>query len=443
MKLLHIIVHMGGGVGRAVTEVVTNERDDYQHQILCLEQPVNEQFILKCRQSGIQIVWGLSEAQTVHMAQEADIIILHWWHHPIMIQFLNRISTIKLKIVIWSHINGCFYPFIPYKFLDMHDTFFVTSEYTLENPEWQIWQCLEARKKAFLVYGMGKFDKIPEKKCYLQQGEIKVGFCGTLSLCKIHSDYVAACEQIIKEIPNIKFQLFGSLESESWLYTEIKRRHLEQYFQFMGYSKEVTSELQGLDIFGYPLNPEHFGTTENVILEAMAAGLPVILLNQNTERFIIKDGINGILAKDMETYVQSIIFLAKNADYREYLGKNARNHVSRFYSLDDNLERFYDGIEHAKSCIPKVINYVGYFEGSPHQWFLKGMNDTWKKSFLKAVEEAEEGRFEILKYFIAKHPILKEKTKSSVLHFANYFPDVLVLQQWKKYIEMFDMEEVE
>lgn len=441
MKLLHITVHMGGGVGRAISEIVTNKKDGYQHEIICLEEPKNEQFIFKCIQSGVLIVWELTLDKIISKIKNSDIIILHWWHHPVMIHIIIKLSMVKSRVVIWSHINGCFYPWISYEFLRMHDTIFVTSKFTLENKEWESWQRNELRQKAYLVYGMGSLDQITRKKSYKEEEKIRIGFTGTFSQSKVNSSYVAACEQIISEVPNVEFQIFGSVDPKDNLYCEIEKKKLMLYFNFRGYLTEVTSELHNLDIFGYPLNPEHFGTTENAIIEAMAAGLPVVLLDQNTEKYIVKNGYNGLLVKNMNTYVQSVVFLTKHYRFREYLGKNARNDAIRYYNSKNNLKQFYYGIESAKVCIPKIINYSGYFGINPHEWFLKGMNKSWREIFLIALDTAEKGDLVLLKKFLIQHPILKEKTKSSVTHFADYFTDSSVLQKWKKYIELVNEEE--
>jgi hypothetical protein len=42
-KILHITPHLGGGVGKAVSTLINNDKE-YCHDVICLEKPINYKF---------------------------------------------------------------------------------------------------------------------------------------------------------------------------------------------------------------------------------------------------------------------------------------------------------------------------------------------------------------------------------------------------------------
>ena len=50
IKILHITTHMGGGVGKVISDLAVHDTQ-YTHSILLLEEPEKKQFIDKCNKS--------------------------------------------------------------------------------------------------------------------------------------------------------------------------------------------------------------------------------------------------------------------------------------------------------------------------------------------------------------------------------------------------------
>ena len=106
MKILHITPHMGGGVGKAIANLVTVSDTQMQHTIVLLEQPVKQQFVTMAQDSGTQVLVWPSECVIEKLLSQCDIVFVHWWHHPKTAQFLYNLPSIPVRLIIWSHISN-------------------------------------------------------------------------------------------------------------------------------------------------------------------------------------------------------------------------------------------------------------------------------------------------------------------------------------------------
>jgi glycosyltransferase involved in cell wall biosynthesis len=94
--------------------------------------------------------------------------------------------------------------------------------------------------------------------------------------------------------------------------------------KFFGYlsGKKLSEIYASADFFVFPSVTDTFG---NVILEAQASGLPVIVTDVGGPKELVKPKINGLIAKPTaQDFGQAIDFLAKNIKARKIMGKNAR-----------------------------------------------------------------------------------------------------------------------
>ena len=415
MKVTHITTHMGGGIGRALSDLVLQEHE-FTHRIIVLQQPEKDYFVNKCVQNeDVQVFICPSYTDINNLLDSSDVVVLHWWHHPAMCEFLYNFPKKPVRLVLWSHVSGCTYPFLAYDFTQLFEGIIRTSNVSLENPFWSERQKKEICEKSELVYGLGELGSYDAKKSYKESGDFKIGYVGTLAESKIHPAYVKICRKIVSIIPNVKFYLVGDKDAGVWMEHEIEEYNLEDYIEFVGYVDHVDEWLQKFDIFGYPLNSYNYATTENSILEAMAVGLPVVLLNQGTEKYIVQHNINGVLANDIDDYVDYMVALMHDSTYREKLGKQARKDVYVRYDFNNNLNRFRDAIRKVKSAPKAIKAFKNVIGSTPYEWWISAMNDVDKDMIHRhAWSELQ--------------PIFREKKKSSVYHFADSYLDDIKLK---------------
>lgn len=420
--VLHITTHMGGGIGRALSELVIADAQN-ENTIIILQNPEKTHFIDKCkRESNVKVFIGLDTVQTSEIIQNADVIIIHWWHHPMMYQFLHDLPDIPSRIILWSHVSGCSYPYLNPEFIRLFDYLIYTSKYTLENKYWNQAEREWIDSHSSLVYGQGSLKDMNPKSSYDNKSEtIQIGYVGTLAESKLHPCFPEMCRDVIEQVSNVRFIMIGDNQNTEWLQCRLQDLGISDYVTFTGYTDDVNKALTDLDILGYPLNPYNFATTENSILEAMAVGLPVVLMRQGTEKYIIDHGIDGLLANDISDYVKCIVELIKNQQLREKLGRQARINVYQKYDYKTNLDRYYHALKRVFATQKSVKDFSEVIGNCPLEWFMSAVNSDDKEKI-----EKED---------VADIPaIFKEESKGSIRHFAREYPTDEHLQMLREKI---------
>ena len=82
-----------------------------------------------------------------------------------------------------------------------------------------------------------------------------------------------------------------------------------------------------MDVFVFPSKTDTFG---NVVLEAMASGVPPVVSMGGGPKYIIRPGIDGYAAPDIETCAQSILALYHDEALRRQMSVNARQRALAF-----------------------------------------------------------------------------------------------------------------
>ena len=430
--VLHVTAHLGGGVGKVLSGICSYAAQTmscYQHKIILLEQPKKQNFLLLCKRHGIEVQVALEPETLLRSLEEADIVQLEWWHHPVLARLLAFFPSVPVRTVVWSHISGCNYPCLPFSFLQKPDAFVFSSTYSYENPLWSEKERELARVQAAMVNSSGGFEYIHPREATVKNQGFCIGYIGTQHFSKLHPAFVRYC-QAVGDIPEVKFVLVGDPTNQGALAAQFSAAGMEMQTEFVDYVDDVSGQLARFDVFGYILNPSHYGTTENILLEAMAAGLPVVCLRQCAEQFLIEHNKTGLLVSSIEEYAEAIDYLYRHLEERVRLGENARQFVLAYFSVQKTVEKLnlvYDKLMEENK---KEQDFSVVFGLEPFLWFLRGLPpaaECWVNKCLAKGHPVsmEQAKAELGDLFY----ILYGETKSSLRHYFKVYPDDRRLQK--------------
>jgi len=128
---------------------------------------------------------------------------------------------------------------------------------------------------------------------------------------------------------------------------------------YTGYKKgrELAEIYASSDIFVFPSPTETFG---NVVLEAMASGLPVIAANAGGVKDTVKNRYNGLLFNpgDARELSKLIVEMIENEDLKNNLKENARKTVLErsWGSIFDGLVDTYKEVIFINRCVGRKIS---------------------------------------------------------------------------------------
>ena len=128
------------------------------------------------------------------------------------------------------------------------------------------------------------------------------------------------------------FLVVGSGSEEQTLRNYVNTRGLSGIF-FLGYRDDVPVLLRQADVFLLTSRFERFGI---VILEAMAAGCPVVATSSGGPQTILTDEVDGLLGEVGDVYGLSarVLQLLNDEKLGQSLALNARKKVVNYYNVN-------------------------------------------------------------------------------------------------------------
>ncbi|PYL61383.1 MAG: hypothetical protein DMF24_07415 [Verrucomicrobia bacterium] len=153
-------------------------------------------------------------------------------------------------------------------------------------------------------------------------GEVRLLYVGRISREK-DLDLLAAAYRRLRD-ERLPVQLFIVGHGP---YSEAFAKSLPEAL-FTGYltGEELAAAYASADVFVFPSTTDTFG---NVILEAQACGLPVVVSDSGGPKELVVNKATGLITKshDVEDFTRAIRALVTDSALRERMGKSARNSV--------------------------------------------------------------------------------------------------------------------
>ncbi len=172
------------------------------------------------------------------------------------------------------------------------------------------------------------------------------GFCGRLRPEKNVRILARIEEMLIAEgVTNYKFLIVGDGNEREWLQQNMKSAELPGVLR----GPQLAEAYANMDVFLFPSWTDTFG---NVILESLACGTPCIVTSGGGPKFLIENGVSGLVASSDAKFIASAVSVARSIDCRQRLREGALQ--SKFVQTwDDVFEELYRAYEQcARLALP-------------------------------------------------------------------------------------------
>ncbi|WP_163339289.1 glycosyltransferase family 4 protein [Desulfopila sp. IMCC35008] len=339
-NILHITPHFGGGVGTVLRALIDGiaKNSDHKQEVVSFEY-LNEKTMRWVELNSIAAYSDvLSDSEWLQKRVcNADIVHIHFWNHPALYYFIYTISGQSARIVMWSHVNG---HFAPYLFndavIDFPEIYVVSTKYSLSQKKLccrsNKWKSKHLRT-VHSTAGLNGFDKIEP----MEHRGINVGYIGTVDYVKMHRDFINIFSEVQNQEAN--FIVCGGNSHED-VHREAEQIGIADRFDFLGQVEDVKSILTKIDIFAYPLNRENYGTGEQVLIEAMSAGIPQVVFADGPEEIVVEDGVTGFVCNNNLEFSKAIDHLCNDEKLRKIMGRNSKQRAKKYFNFDKSLKKW-------------------------------------------------------------------------------------------------------
>jgi phosphatidylinositol alpha 1,6-mannosyltransferase len=175
-----------------------------------------------------------------------------------------------------------------------------------------------------------------------------LGFVGRLSVEKNIAGLVAVQDGLERMgLDNFRFLIVGHGGDEVWLRERLHRADFTGVLR----GEALSAAYANMDLFVFPSHTDTFG---NVVLEALASGVPAIVTPDGGPKTIVRDGLTGRIVPDAQFSAAVAEILANPVE------QAAMRLAARAYALTTSWDSVFDGIYSAyEAILPQRLQVAG------------------------------------------------------------------------------------
>ena len=401
MKIVHITPHLGGGVGKAHASLCAVSPADCEHHYVLLEEARDHRFVDQIRMAGARVTLGETPQQLHDLMAGADIVQFEWWNHPLMCGLLAGPPLPAMRSVFWSHVSGVCAPFIPAALIEAADRFVFTSACSRQAPNLAGLEADSSQRTDVINSGFSHPEAVTDGA--FESGKGGISYLGTVDFTKMSPAMMRVIDRL--EADNVALDVLGGVHDNSPVHTAIAAMKHPERFRLRGHSADPADALSRTSVFMYLLQPFHFGTAENALIEAMSLGCAPLVFANPCELAIVRDGETGFVASSADHAVELVSWMLDNPDEVRRIGANARAEVCALKTPERSIAAFQALWTEAMQKPKQTPDFSRALGATPRDWY-----DTLNGGKLSADDDSSQAS--------------QAASKGSLAHFKAYYPDL-------------------
>jgi glycosyltransferase involved in cell wall biosynthesis len=173
-----------------------------------------------------------------------------------------------------------------------------------------------------------------------EPGVQRIGMIARMNeLAKNHALFLRVAANIANRFPLVEFVLVGDGPFRKECEMLAQELGIAARTRFLGERSDIPAVLASLNVV---VNPSRTESLSNAILEAMAAGRPVIATRVGGNPELVRDRETGLLVahEDEHALAKALEVMLSSPDLARQWGEKARQIVRKNYTIDQARERF-------------------------------------------------------------------------------------------------------
>ena len=359
INIMHVLPSLEiGGMENGVVNLVNNLDDEiFENSICCLESegpmknrlfPGKAKVFLMNIKPGIQ--YGLP-FKLAKLFRKENIDIVHTHNFDSGLYGILGAKIGKVPVIVHGE-HGSFLQNSPRrnqigKWVCRKSDYIITMSSNLEEKLKSEWQIVDD-KISYILNGLdynkfAKSDKSDSLKNNLgiNPDSIVIGTVGRLVPVKDYATLIDAFALLKKRVQKSQLVFIGDGPLKNNLIEQAKKLGILDSVKMLGTRDDVAELLHIFDVFCLTSLTEG---NSNTILEAMAAGLPIVATNVGGTPEIIQSGVNGILVppRDPNALMEAIHKVITNRTLASQFGTSAQQWVQKERSLERMVQQYMD-----------------------------------------------------------------------------------------------------
>jgi glycosyltransferase involved in cell wall biosynthesis len=171
----------------------------------------------------------------------------------------------------------------------------------------------------------------PVRDRFYLNGAPTVGMIACLKPQKAPHDFLHVARLVHQELPTARFLLIGDGELRASLEAEIRAGGLAEYCTLLGWRRDVPDLLAAMDVLVLTSRWEGLPIA---VLEAMAAGKPVVVMDAGGVAEAVEDGVTGyvVRGRSIQTMAERVLLLLQSPASGAAMGQRGSLHFQERFS---------------------------------------------------------------------------------------------------------------